>query len=87
MDCRKLSKRIFLPKGTYQSVVHSKGQVALIERRVGAAGEHREVDHVGEPPQHLLVHSAEVDCWESRAGGRGEHRVLHGENVYKVEPQ
>ena len=65
VDCRKLSKRIFLPKGTYQSVVHSKGQVALIERRVGAAGEHWEVDHVREPPQHLLVYHAQVNCGES----------------------
>ena len=47
VDRGKLSKRILFRKSTYESVVHSKGNVALIEGRVGAAGEHWEEDHVG----------------------------------------
>ena len=65
VDRGKLSKRIFFPKSTYLSVVHSKGNVALIERGVGAAGEHREVHNVGQSAEHLLVHHAQVNCGES----------------------
>ena len=54
---------------------------------VGAAREHREVDHVRESSQHLFVNGAEIDCGEIVARERGKHRVSRGENVYKVEPQ
>ena len=87
MDCGKLSEWGILPKGTYDAVVHSNGNIALVECRVGAAREHREVDHVRESSQHLFVNGAEIDCGEIVARERGEHRVSRGENVYKVEPQ
>ena len=51
-------------------VEHAARQVALVERRVGAAGEHREVHDIGEPAQHLLVHGAEVNCGKSCGRGR-----------------
>ena len=45
-------------------VEHAARQVALVERRVGAAREHREVHHIREAAQHLLVNGAEVNCRE-----------------------
>ena len=51
-------------------VEHAARQVALVEGRVGAAGEHREVHHIGEPAEHLLVHSTEINCGKSCGCGR-----------------
>ena len=87
MNCGKLSKWGILPKSTYDAVVHSNGNIALVKCRVGAAREHREINHVRESSQHLFVNGAEIDCGEIVTGERGEHRVSRGENVYKVEPQ
>ena len=85
---RELTEGRVPTKRTDKVVVeHAARQVALVERRVGAAREHREVDHVRESSQHLFVNGAEIDCREIVARERGEHRVSRGENVYKVEPQ
>ena len=66
MNGGKLSKWRISSESTDEVVVeHAAGDVALVERGVGAAGEHWEVDHVWEPAQHLLVHSAQVHCGES----------------------
>ena len=65
MNCGKLSEWGILPKGTYDAVVYSNGNIALVECRVGAAREHREVHDIGETAQHLLVDHGQVDCRES----------------------
>ena len=67
-------------------VEHAARQVALVEGRVGAAREYREVDHVGEAAQHLFVDRGQVDCRESGYRGWGEYLVCCGENVYKIVP-
>ena len=46
-------------------VEHAARQVALVEGRVGAAREHREVHDIGETAQHLLVDHGQVDSRES----------------------
>ena len=51
-------------------VEHAARQVALVERGVGAAGQHREVHHVGQPAEHLFVNGAEVNFGESCGCGR-----------------
>ena len=46
-------------------VEHAARQVALVEGRVGAAREHREVHDIGETAKHLLVDHGQVDCRKS----------------------
>ena len=71
MNGGKLSKWRISSESTDEVVVeHAAGDVALVERGVGAAGEHREVHDIGEPAQHLLVHGAEVNCGKSCGRGR-----------------
>ena len=71
VDRGKLTEGAVLTEGTDEVVVEDTArQVALVERRVGAAGEHREVHDVWEPAQHLLVHGSEVNCGKSCGRGR-----------------
>ena len=87
MNGGKLSKWRISSESTDEVVVeHAAGDVALVERGVGAARLHREVHDVGEPAQHLLVDCPQVHCGEVRCGGRGEHWTRCGENAYKVFP-
>ena len=68
---RKLSEgRVSTECADIVVVEHAARQVALVERRVGAAGEHREIDHVGQPSEHLFVNRAEVNFGESCGCGR-----------------
>ena len=68
---RELTKGRVPTKRTDVVVVeHAARQVALVERGVGAAGEHREVHDVWEPAQHLLVNGTEVNCGKSCERGR-----------------
>ena len=72
VDRGKLTKGAVLTEGTDEVVIEDTArQVPLVERRVGAAGEHREVHDIGEPAQHLLVHGAEVNCGKSCVRGTG----------------